>query len=109
MDEANWTKAVVERWEAQNRALAKVDESGCWAPPGWVDWTLHETLIRRRRFAGLSQREVSRRSGVDQAEVSRVERGRDPRWSTLDRLAFALDCELVLRLKPNDPSKGPRF
>jgi transcriptional regulator with XRE-family HTH domain len=44
-----------------------------------------------RRLAGLTQEEVSARSGVHPTEVSRIERGeRDVRVSTVYRLAEAL-------------------
>jgi transcriptional regulator with XRE-family HTH domain len=44
-----------------------------------------------RRQAGLTQEEVSARSGVHPTEVSRIERGeRDVRVSTVYRLAEAL-------------------
>jgi DNA-binding Xre family transcriptional regulator len=95
------------RWEAQDRELRRVDETGCWAPPGWEELTLQQLFNWRRRFAGMSQRDMTRLSGVAQSQVSRFEGGGDPHWSTLDRLAHALDCELVVRLKPRDPSKGP--
>lgn len=45
-----------------------------------------------RRNAGLTQEEVSARSGVHPTEVSRIERGeRDARVSTIARLALALE------------------
>jgi transcriptional regulator with XRE-family HTH domain len=45
--------------------------------------------LRARR--GLSQSQVSTRSGIHNTEISRIERGlRDPRMSTLIRLARAL-------------------
>lgn len=46
------------------------------------------TLLREaRRAAGLSQRELARRTGVPQPTLSRIERGRaSPRFDTLDRL-----------------------
>jgi transcriptional regulator with XRE-family HTH domain len=47
-----------------------------------------------RREKHLSQSEVSSRSGIHVTEVSRMERGlRDPRVSTLVRLARALEVE----------------
>ena len=46
---------------------------------------------------GLTQRELSERSGVRQADVSRIERGAgNPTESTLQRLASALDRHLAL-------------
>jgi transcriptional regulator with XRE-family HTH domain len=45
--------------------------------------------LRARR--GLSQSQVSKLSGIHHTEISRIERGlRDPRMSTLIRLARAL-------------------
>jgi transcriptional regulator with XRE-family HTH domain len=42
----------------------------------------------------LSQTQVSKRSGVHSTEVSRIERGlRDPRISTIIRLARAMEVE----------------
>lgn len=46
---------------------------------------------------GLSQRELSERSGVRQADISRIERGAgNPTESTLQRLASALEKRLEL-------------
>jgi XRE family transcriptional regulator, regulator of sulfur utilization len=46
---------------------------------------------------GLSQRELSERSGVRQADISRVERGAgNPTEATLQRLASALERRLEL-------------
>ena len=48
-------------------------------------------VAQARRQAGLTQEEVSARSGVHPTEVSRIERGeRDVRVSTVYRLAEAL-------------------
>nr|WP_133996736.1 helix-turn-helix transcriptional regulator [Streptomyces sp. 846.5] len=59
-------------------------------------------LIRARRTAlGLSQAELAIRAGTGQAFVSRVESGKTtPTLPVLQRLATALDCDLVLDLAP---------
>lgn len=59
-------------------------------------------LIRARRNAlGLSQAELAARAGTGQAFVSRVESGRaTPTLPALQRLAAALDCDVVLSLAP---------
>jgi ribosome-binding protein aMBF1 (putative translation factor) len=50
-----------------------------------------------RVAGGLSQRELSERSGVRQADISRIERGAgNPTESTLQRLASALEKRLEL-------------
>lgn len=54
-------------------------------------------LARRRRELGLTQAEVAARSGVQQADVSRIERGAVvPSMSTVQRLAGALQARWVL-------------
>jgi len=57
-------------------------------------------VLEARLEAGLSQRELGRRSGVPQAAISRIERGLvSPRVDTLDRLlrACGKDAGLVVR------------
>lgn len=54
-----------------------------------------------RRGAGLSQRELSRRSGVAQSAIARIELGQQiPRADTLERLVAACGFELRLGLSP---------
>jgi transcriptional regulator with XRE-family HTH domain len=49
-------------------------------------------LRRLRHDAGLTQMELSNRSGLDMAEISRLETGiRDVRLSTIVRLADGLE------------------
>lgn len=56
-------------------------------------------LHQARRAAGLSQRELSRRTGVPQSAIARIERGLQvPRTDTLERLLKA--CGFELRLGP---------
>jgi transcriptional regulator with XRE-family HTH domain len=54
-------------------------------------------LLRKRRK--LTQRQLSTKSGVQQAEISRIEGGRaNPTVSTLSALASALEAELGIRM-----------
>lgn len=47
-----------------------------------------------RERLGLTQEEVAQRSGVHSTEVSRIEAGkRDPKISTLERLARAVEVK----------------
>ena len=53
---------------------------------------LGKNLRETRKQLGLTQEEVSQRSGVQAGEISRIESGkRDPQVSTVERLAKALD------------------
>lgn len=61
-------------------------------------------LLRKRR--GLTQRQLSARTGIQQSEISRIEGGRaNPTAATLAALARALGGEL--RIVPAGVRKGP--
>ena len=50
-----------------------------------------DSLRERRIELGWTQAELSKRTGVPQADISRLENGRlDARWSTIQRLSAAL-------------------
>lgn len=58
-------------------------------------------VAEQRRNRGLSQRELADLCATTQSAIARVERGaRPPRLDTLLRIAQALDCELVVELRP---------
>ena len=54
-------------------------------------------LRARRRSEGVSQRHLAELSGVDQAVISRLERGAGARWETWRRLFAGLGFDIVLR------------
>ena len=58
-----------------------------------------DALVRRRNELGLSQTVVAARMGTSQSAVARLEAGRsDPRVSTLERYAAALDTSVAYAL-----------
>jgi transcriptional regulator with XRE-family HTH domain len=52
-------------------------------------------LKKYRRIAGLTQQQLADKAGVDATLISRLERGQrtKTRWSTIARLAQALNLE----------------
>jgi len=55
---------------------------------------LGKNLRAARKELGLTQEQVSERSGVQAGEISRIETGkRDPKVSTLERLAKAVETK----------------
>jgi transcriptional regulator with XRE-family HTH domain len=55
---------------------------------------LGTNLRAERKRLGLTQEQVAERSGVHSTEVSRIESGkRDPKVSTLERLAKAVEIK----------------
>ena len=68
--------------------------------------SLSARLKRRRRERGLSLSELARRVGTSAATVSRYENG----WTrfetyTLRKLATAMDCDLLIELRPRPPRR----
>ena len=59
-------------------------------------------VVRERRLAlGLSQTEVAARAGMTQPALSRLEAGGSvPTIPVLERIALALDAELIVALAP---------
>src|SRR4051794_34699311 len=62
-------------------AIAELDQPG-------------HSIRARRMELGWTQAELSKRSGITQADISRLENGHlDARWSTIHRLSLALTGE----------------
>jgi ribosome-binding protein aMBF1 (putative translation factor) len=69
-----------------------------------------DRVAERRNAWGISQRELAELCGTTQSAIARLERGaRPPRIDTLARIAAALDCELVIELRPRtNPPDGDK-
>ena len=81
--------------------IAGVDEGG------WFFARIADRVAAQRVARGLSQRELAELVGTTQSAIARLERGgRPPRIDTLLRIAEALDCELVVELRPRADSDG---
>jgi transcriptional regulator with XRE-family HTH domain len=66
-----------------------------------------ENLTYERTRRALSMRALAKRAGMEGSEISRLERGdRDPRLSTIVRLARALELSLPELLRGID-GEGP--
>jgi transcriptional regulator with XRE-family HTH domain len=80
------------------------DDERAWQP---VVLLFAGNVWRLRREKKLSQAQVSSRSGIHVTEVSRIERGlRDPRISTVVRLARALGVEPGSLLAPESSARA---
>ena len=57
-----------------------------------------------RRSRGLSQAELAEKAAMDQSDISKIERGlANPSVRTLQKIANALNCTLVINFKSNEP------
>ncbi len=58
-------------------------------------------------FARIAEQVAAELTGTTQSAIARLESGgRPPRIDTLLRIAEALDCELVVELRPRTRTKG---
>ena len=75
--------------------------------------SLGKVILQRRKEMGLSQEELAKRSNVDRAFLSAVERGkRQPSFGTVSKVATGLDirysqliklCEACLEMMKSSP------
>ena len=71
------------------------------AENGWFFAQIADRVAERRKEVGLSQQQLAMLTGTTQSAIARLEKGgRPPRIDTLMRIAEALDCDLVVDLRP---------
>ena len=84
------------------RAIARLREKLAGVEDGrWFFAAIAGQVADRRADLGLSQRELAELTGTTQSAIARLEAGgRLPRIDTLLRIANALDCDLLVELRP---------
>jgi len=71
------------------------------------EFAIVQAIIDARKISGLTQKQLSERTGIAQADISRLENGNaNPSLSTLKRLASAMD--MTLRIEFTPPINGSR-
>lgn len=89
-----------EALERLRRRLAGADQ-------GWFFAQIADQVAQRRGELGLSQQQLAELVGTTQSAIARLERGgRPPRIDTLLRISEALDCELLVELRPRSEADG---
>jgi ribosome-binding protein aMBF1 (putative translation factor) len=92
----------MDRRRVVESAIERLRERLAHAQEGWLFAQIAGQVADRRRALGLSQAELAEICGTTQSAIARLEAGgRPPRIDTLLKLAHALDCELVVELRPN--------
>lgn len=65
------------------------------------EWAIIQAIIDARRQSGLTQKELSERTGIAQGDISKLERGNaNPSIRTLQRLARGMGMILKLEFLP---------
>ena len=68
------------------------------------EFAIIQAMIDARRNSGLTQKELSERTGIAQGDISKLESGSaNPSLKTLQRLATAMDMKLKLEFVPAEP------
>ena len=71
------------------------------AEAGWFFAQIAEQVTQRRKERGLSQAQLAELCETTQSAIARLESGgRPPRIDTLLKIATALECDLVVELRP---------
>ena len=65
------------------------------------EFTIVQAIIDARKTTGLTQRQLAERTGIAQADISRLENGNaNPSLNTLKRLASAMNMTLKIDFTP---------
>jgi len=65
------------------------------------DYKVIQAVIDARKKLNLTQKDLSERSGINQADISRIERGlANPTLKLLHKLASGLNMEMEIRFIP---------
>lgn len=65
-----------------------------------VEEMLAKTIIENRNQAGLTQNELSKLTGIPQANISKIENGMgNPSLKLLQRIAKSLNKKLIIRME----------
>ena len=68
---------------------------------GEPDFQIMYAIASARADTGMTQKEVAEKSGIIQAEISKMENGNaNPSLKTLKKLAKGLNMKLVIRFEP---------
>lgn len=66
------------------------------------EFAIIQAMIDARKETGLTQKELSERTGIAQGDISKLENGSaNPSLKTLQRLAAGMDMRLKLEFVPN--------
>jgi DNA-binding XRE family transcriptional regulator len=82
-------------------AIERIRERLAHADDGWFFAQIADQVADRRKELDFSQAELAELVGTTQSAIARLESGgRPPRIDTLLRIADALECDLLVDLKP---------
>lgn len=67
------------------------------------EYEIKRALIKARNESGITQQELSKRTGINQSDISKLEQGKgNPSLRTLQRLAEGLGMRMEIKFVPVD-------
>lgn len=68
-----------------------------------AEFSIIQAMLDARNASGLTQKDLAERTGIAQADISRIENGNaNPSLKTLQRLAAGMGMKLKLEFVPAD-------
>lgn len=65
------------------------------------EFTIMQVMIEARRSSGLTQKQLAERTGIAQADISKLESGNgNPSLRTLQRLAAGMGMQVRIEFRP---------
>lgn len=69
------------------------------------EFSLMQAMIDARKSSGLTQKQLSERTGIAQSDISKLESGNgNPSLRTLERLAKGMGMRIQIEFKPLKPA-----
>lgn len=63
------------------------------------EFALIDSLLSMRQKAGLTQEQLADRMGTQKGNISRLEKGSNPSWKTLEKYAHACGFDISMAFK----------
>lgn len=71
------------------------------------EFTIIQAIIDARKKTGLTQKQLSERTGINQADISKLESGNaNPSLKTLQKLAHGMGMQIQIQFKPITTNKN---
>ncbi|MCL2634720.1 MAG: helix-turn-helix domain-containing protein [Oscillospiraceae bacterium] len=65
------------------------------------EFTIIQAMIDARKSSGITQKQLSEKTGIAQGDISKIEKGEaNPSLKTLKRLASGMDMQLKIEFLP---------
>ncbi len=94
-------------WDGKDRLEREDMEFSDECVPAQLELDVIKAIADARTFRSLTQKELAEKTGINQADISKLENGsRNPSIAILKRLARGMDMNLKIEFVPKTKSRG---